>query len=90
MLLSLLDIGLVCIMFCFFPSSVETAHILKESAAINAKKEEHSRTGSELRRLQVSETTLVIYIHRAFKHFVSLPFVAFRLRWTQHSSKLPC
>ncbi|KAM7380462.1 hypothetical protein PAMP_003755 [Pampus punctatissimus] len=38
-------------------NKVETARIQKESAAINAKVEEHSRASSELRRLQVELDT---------------------------------
>lgn len=39
---------------------VETTRIQKEFAVLDAKLEEHSRTSSELRRLQVNETTLHI------------------------------
>lgn len=45
--------------------SVETARIQKESAVIDSKLEEQSRTCSELRRLQVNKTTPI------FKHCYS-------------------
>lgn len=54
-------------MFCFGGFfSVETARIQKESAEIDGKLEEHSRTRSELRRLQVnihSDPTPVVNQH---------------------------
>lgn len=42
----------------FIPPSVETARIQKEAAVIDARLEEHSRACSELRRLQVNDTSL--------------------------------
>lgn len=46
--------------YILFYFSVETARIQKESAVIDDKLEEHSRACSELRRLQVTNTTPLI------------------------------
>lgn len=59
------SLALLSSCYILFFLSVETARIQKESAAINAKVEEHGRASSELRRLQVNETNPVIHLHRA-------------------------
>lgn len=61
---------LVDVLHHVFYFSVETARIQKESAAIDAKQREHSRACSELKRLQVQQTTQPQSCTRVnFSHF---------------------